>query len=83
MDDLGCIDSNIITDVETVNTFTNGLKELKYSIKNELNSYDVPTYNYYKYLTLIMKYHNKPINKFWYLKNEYNPIWLKCNKKRR
>ena len=77
--DMDVLDKNIINDLEIVEEYS---KDLNCLVENvTLPTYIKPSFLQAKYITLILKHHNKSINKYWYLKDELNPLWKELKEK--
>lgn len=70
------INTNIINQLDYVEDYIRELKDMNRYI--ELRDYD-EGFNNLKYCSLVLKFHKRKIENYWYLKNEFNPVWLKFN----
>lgn len=71
------INTNIIRQLEYVEEYVKELKDMNSYI--DLRDYNI-NFNNLKYCSLVLKFHKRKIENYWYLKNEFNPVWLKFNK---
>jgi len=78
LDDKNQLDYYIIDRALELKDILNKIKDIHnyFPLNNSYNR----KYSFYKYLVALMKLEGLKVNKYWYLKNEYNPVWLKYNK---
>lgn len=72
--DLNGLDQNIIDKMVEVENYFTDLEDLDNLIKHP------KTFNQFKYITLLLRHHSKPINKYWYLRDKDNLLWVKLIK---
>lgn len=83
--DLDALDENVINAAQDVAEFIKELKHIHDYLTpvNDRSNHSSYVYEHLKaYATVLRRVFKKPINKGWYLKDEFNPVWIELEKPR-
>lgn len=80
IEDLGLLGQDIINEANEFKLVLDKLNNIKEIFSFETSDYATLSYKYYQYAIILMKFEKLKVNKFWYFKNEFNPVFKQFNK---